>query len=116
MLAGSLAWVVSSVSGRGRQNRSAGVVKDELLHGVCVCVCVGHARQGRHGFGYFRTSLPFRSADSLDQPRAIAPALGASRSTDEVNPRINAVMPRARLCVLADPHRGALALVCPSTL
>ena len=41
-------------------NRSAGVVNDELLHGVRV----GHARQGRHGFGHFRTSLPFRSADS----------------------------------------------------
>jgi hypothetical protein len=60
MLAGLLAWVVSSVRRQWRENRSAGVVKDKLLH----VVCVGHARQGRHGFGYFRTSLPFRSADS----------------------------------------------------
>ncbi len=111
LLAGLPAWVGSSVSRVKERIEALAWSKTSS----CM-VFVGHARHGTHGFGYFRNSLPFRSADSCDQPPGCRPHPRRQPEHRRGQPSKNSFCARERReSDLADPMRGVLTLICPST-
>jgi hypothetical protein len=112
LLAGLPAWVVSS--GSRVRERIEGLAWSRTSS--CM-VFVGHARHGTHGCGHFRTSLPFRSADSCDQPPGCRPHPRRQPEHRRGQPSKNGFRARARReSDLVDQMRGALALVFDSTI
>ncbi len=80
---------------------------------------MGHASEGRRGFGRFRSSLPFRSADSCDEHR-LALASGTHRPRHRLKLRIRQGIHkgdalRCRTCIAAhdsvELHGGMDALL-----